>query len=66
MQWLRVAREGWRPAAGWTLVLGLLHEFVVRHYWAIAGSDPVQLMALASLVIGQIGIRAWEKTKGGA
>lgn len=60
----RIAREGWRPALGWTLVAAIIHEFILRHWLNLKGSDAAQLVTLAGLIISQVGIRAWEKTKG--
>lgn len=63
MTWLAIAREGWRPAVGWVLALALLHEFVLRHWLTLAGSDVVQLVTLVGTVLGMAGLRGWEKTK---
>lgn len=59
----KIVKEGWRPGIGWVLVLGLLHEFVLRHWFVIGGSDVVQLAALIGTVLGMSGLRGWEKAK---
>lgn len=61
---MRVLREGWRPAIGWILALALLHEFVIRHWVHLQGSDAIQLLALAGLVMNETWRRGVEKMKG--
>jgi len=57
-------RTGWRPALGWTMVLAVLHEFVLRHWLTFPGGDAAQLVALVTMGLGAAGLRGWEKTKG--
>lgn len=60
--------SGWRPAAGWVCVLGLLSEFVIRPYAASFGvqipSISDVLMELLFGMLGLGGFRTMEKLKG--
>jgi hypothetical protein len=72
-------RGGWRPAAGWTCVLGLFYTFILRPIlpWAfsLVSTNPVpampaletgELMALLSGMLGLGGYRMFERVRGKA
>ena len=69
-------KSGWRPAAGWVCVLGLLYQFLAQPLtaWASAingwPAPPVlELGDLYGLLFGMLGLgayRSFEKTKGKA
>lgn len=73
-----IFRGGWRPAVGWTCVLGLLYQFFLRPVlpWivAVCGAtvpplppiDSDTLMVLLTGMLGLGGMRTLERVKGKA
>jgi len=69
-------KSGWRPAAGWVCVLGLLYQFLAQPLLAWGSvmqgysAPPVlELGDLYGLLFGMLGLgayRSFEKTKGKA
>lgn len=59
---------GWRPAAGWVCVIGLLSEFLIRPYALAFGIEvPSVSDVLFELLFGMLGLagfRTFEKFKG--
>ena len=69
-------KSGWRPAAGWVCVLGLLYQFLLQPLLAwgsviqgYAAPPVLELGDLYGLLFGMLGLgayRSFEKTKGKA
>ena len=69
-------KSGWRPAAGWVCVLGLLYQFLAQPLLAwgstmqgYAAPPVLELGDLYGLLFGMLGLgayRSFEKTKGKA
>lgn len=71
-------RGGWRPAAGWACVFGLVYQFLLQPLlpWAcgafglavppLPGIDGETLMALLFGMLGLGGLRTLERVKGKA
>lgn len=71
-------RGGWRPAAGWVCVFGLLYQFIMQPLfpWVLAifgksvpplpSIDNDTLMALLMGMLGLGGFRTFERVKGKA
>jgi len=69
-------KSGWRPAAGWVCVLGLLYQFLAQPLLAwgsvmqgYAAPPVLDLGDLYGLLFGMLGLgayRSFEKTKGKA
>ena len=69
-------RGGWRPAAGWACVAGLVYQFLLQPVlpWAaglfgasvppLPPIDGESLMALLMGMLGLGGFRSWERIKG--
>lgn len=68
---------GWRPAVGWTCVLGLLSQFVIRPFatWIAAllghaiAYPSLDMGTLLTLLLGMLGLatqRTYEKIKNAA
>ncbi len=62
--------SGWRPAVGWTCVLGLCYTFLARPLLSYFGStiaptiDMGDLLVLLGGLLGFGGLRTFEKLKG--
>jgi hypothetical protein len=66
--------SGWRPAVGWTCVLGLLYTFLLRPLlawssgiWEFPAPPPLDMGDLLTLLLGMLGLgslRTAEKFKG--
>lgn len=66
--------SGWRPAVGWTCVLGLFYEFLARpfltwasdiwHFATPPALDMGDLMIILGSLLGFGGMRTFEKLKG--
>ena len=69
-------RGGWRPAVGWTCVLGLVYQFLIMPIlpWVLTVSgmtvpplpniDNATLGTLLFGILGLGGMRSWEKARG--
>jgi Holin of 3TMs, for gene-transfer release len=66
--------SGWRPAAGWVCVLGLLYSFLLRPIISYIGSlfgapaapaiDMANLLVLLGGLLGLGGLRTFDKIRG--
>ena len=64
-----IFQSGWRPAVGWTCVLGLIVNFLISPIAGGFGVDLPQadmsvMMPLLLGLLGLGGLRTYEKTKG--
>lgn len=65
--WIDVARAGWRPAAGWVCVVGLVVLCVIYPLAQIVRAQPLDLINLLAVIAaggGLATLRTIEKTKG--